>query len=91
MQIGKAQIKDCLSVSKVLDLLSRYWGFEEKNVLIKSFIYGNFNYCPLSSHFYSKNSLNKIKKIQKRALGFPLNYYETKVYWNTLSNTKITA
>ena len=91
MQIEKARIKDRLSVSKVLDLLSRYWGFEEKNVLIKSFIYGNFNYCPLSSHFYSKNSLNKIKKNQKRALGFPLNYYETKVYWNTLSNTKITA
>ena len=29
-----------------LNRLNRYLGFEEKKMLINSFIYGNFNYCP---------------------------------------------
>ena len=43
--------------------LNRYLGFEEKKILINSFIYGNFNYCPLVWHFCSKNSLSKIENI----------------------------
>ena len=57
--------------------MNRYLGFEEKKILINSFIYGNFNYCPLVWHFCSKNSLNKIENIQKRALRFLLNDYES--------------
>ena len=60
-----------------LNRLNRYLGFEEKKILINSFIYGNFNYCPLVWHFCSKNSLNKIENIQKRALRFLLNDYES--------------
>ena len=60
-----------------LNRLNRYLGFEEKKILINSFIYGNFNYCPLVWHFCSKNSLNKIANIQKRALRFLLNDYES--------------
>ena len=60
-----------------LNRLNRYLGFEGKKILINSFIYGHFNYCPLVWHFCSKNSLNKIENIQKRALRFLLNDYES--------------
>ena len=45
---------------------------EAKNVLIQSFIFSNFNYCPLVWHFSSSKSLLKIENIQKRALRFLL-------------------
>ena len=48
-----------------LNRLNRYLGFEGKQVLINSFIHGNFSYSPFVCHFCSKNSLNKIKKIKK--------------------------
>ena len=60
-----------------LNRLNRYLDFEEKKILINSFILDNFNYCPLVWHFCSKNSLNKIGNIQKRALRFLLNDYES--------------
>ena len=31
--------------------LKRYLEFKEKEVLINSFVYSNFNYCPLIKHF----------------------------------------
>ena len=31
--------------------LYRYLGFKEKEVLINSFVYANFNYCPLIWYF----------------------------------------
>ena len=52
-------------------------GFEEKKILINSFIYANFNYCPLVWHFSSKKSINKIENIQKRALRFLLHDYSS--------------
>ena len=45
---------------------------EAKNVLIQSFIFSNFNYCPLVWHFSSSKSLQKMENIQKRALRFLL-------------------
>ena len=60
-----------------LHRLNRYLGLEEKKILINSFRYGNFNYCPLAWHFCSKNLLNKIENIQKRALRYLLNDYES--------------
>ena len=60
-----------------LNRLNRYLGFEEKKILINSFIYDNFNYCPLVWQFFSKNSLNKIENIKKGALIFLLNDYES--------------
>ena len=36
-----------------LNRLNRYLGFEEKKIVINSFIYGNFNYCPLVWHVCS--------------------------------------
>ena len=55
---------------------NRYLGFEKKKLLINSFIYSNFNYCLLVWRVCSKNSLNKIENVEKRALRFLLNHYE---------------
>ena len=52
-------------------------GLEERKILINSFIYSNFNYCPLVWHFSSRKSINKIENIQKRALRFLLNDYSS--------------
>ena len=61
----------CKKASNQLNAIGRiqnYMGFKEKEVLINSFVYSNFNYCPLVWHFCSSKSLNKIEKIQERAL-----------------------
>ena len=64
-----------------LHRLNRYLGFEEKKILVNSFIYGNFDYCPLVSHLCSKNSPNKIENIQKK--GFKISF---KRLWKRLQN-----
>ena len=43
-------------------------GFKEKEILLNSFVYSNFNYCPLVWHFCSAKSVKKIEKIEERAL-----------------------
>ena len=58
----------CKKASNQLNAISRlhrYLGFKEKEVLINSFVYANFNYCPQISHFCS---VRKIEQIQTRAL-----------------------
>ena len=37
----------CAGIINALTRLNSFLGFEEKKVLVNSFIYGNFNYCPL--------------------------------------------
>ena len=49
----------------VLKRLRSYIGFEERKVLVQSFVYSNFNCCPLVWHFCSAESMNKIEKIQE--------------------------
>ena len=55
--------------------LKRYLGHEERFVVAKGLIYSNLNYCPLPCMLSSKTSLNKIKYLLKRALGFDLHDY----------------
>ena len=43
---------------------------------MNSFIYSNFDNCPLAWMFSHKKSLNKIESLHKRALRFLLNDYE---------------
>ena len=50
-----------------------YIGFKERKVLVQSFVYSNFNYCPLVWHFFSSKSTHKIEKIQECALRFLYN------------------
>ena len=39
----------------VLKRLKSFIGFAEKEVLVQSFVYSNFNYCPLGSDYMRKN------------------------------------
>ena len=48
--------------------LKQYMGKKQLEVLINSFVYSNFNYCPLIWHFCSCQSSNKVEQIQKRCL-----------------------
>ena len=61
----------------VLKRLRSFIGFEQKKVLVQSFVYSNFNYCPLVWHFSSMKSLQKIEKSQESALGFLYNDHKS--------------
>ena len=65
--------KKAAAQSNVLKRLKAFIGFEEKQILIQSFVYSNFNYCLLVWYFSSSKSLQKIEKIQERALRFLYN------------------
>ena len=69
-----------------LNALCRLKSFLQTNqrkILVNSFIYSNYNYCPLVwRHFCSKKSMNKIERIQSRALQFLHNDYDSD--YNTL-------
>ena len=43
-------------------------GFKEKEILLNSFVYSNFDYCPIVWHFCSAKLVEKMEKIQERAL-----------------------
>ena len=61
----------CNKASNQLNAIGRIqkcMGFKEKEVLLYSFVYSNFNYCSLVWHFCLSKSLYKIEKIQERAL-----------------------
>ena len=45
--------------------IQKFMGFKEKEILLNSFVYSYFNYCPLVWHFCSSKS---VKKIQEQAL-----------------------
>ena len=48
--------------------LKSHLNTDQRKILVNSFIYANYYYCPLVWHFCSKKSLNKIETIQHRAL-----------------------
>ena len=54
----------------VLKRLKSFIGLEERKTLVESFIYSNFDYCPLVGIFRQLNQHKKLKKIQERALRF---------------------
>ena len=52
-------------------------GKKEKGATINSFIYSDFNYCPLVWYSCSCKSSSKIEQIQKRCLRIILNNNES--------------
>ena len=73
MKIEKLCLSHCAdhgSDKKDQKRLKSFIGFAEKEILVQSFVYSNFNYCPLVWYFSSTKSLQKIEKIQERALRF---------------------
>ena len=70
----------CKKAAAQLNALGRiqhYLGQKQKESIINSFIYSNFNYCPLVWHFCPAKSVFKIEKIQERALKLLLNDYNS--------------
>ena len=69
--------------------MGKYVGEDEKKVLIQSFVYANFNYCPLVWFFSSPESLRKIERIQERALRILYNDFnsDTSVLLTKANNT----
>lgn len=82
--------KICRSASNKLNALVRLgWHLSEhqKKVLIESYVFSQFNYCPLVWHFSSINSLRKVESVQKRALQFLFQDY-TSSYQDLLRKAK---
>ena len=85
------------SIWNALFRLKSYLNFEQKKVLIKKFIYANFNYCPLVWHYFcTYKSMNQIERIQKRALQLLCNDLESnysqlldKAKENTMSTVRL--
>ena len=69
----------CKSATNQLNALIRlkkFMNFEEKKILINSYVMANFNYCLLIWMLSNASSLKKIENLQKRALSFLCNDYE---------------
>ena len=47
----------------VIRRIQKFMGFKEKEVLLNSFVYSNFNYCSLVWHSCSYKSLYKIRNL----------------------------
>ena len=41
-----------------------------RKIMVQSFILAHFNYCPLVWYFTSAKQINKMEKVQERALRF---------------------
>ena len=70
--------KICKSAGNHLNALIRlklFLELKEKEVLVSSFVYSNFNYCPLVWMLSHKKLLDKIESLHKQALRFLLNDY----------------
>ena len=68
----------CKKAATQLNVLKRlkvFIGFKEKQILVQSYVYSNFNYCPLVWYFSSSKSLQKIEKLQEHTLRFLYNDY----------------
>lgn len=70
----------CAKAAKQLKILMRFktqLRLKEKEIIFKSFILSNFNFCPIAWHFCSKQSTRNMEKIQERALRFLWNDYQS--------------
>ena len=74
----------------VLVRLKKLLSFEQKKVLVKSFLVSNFDYCPLVWFISSAKSLKKVENLQKRALRFLHNDYHSS-YETLLHKSKKTT
>ena len=80
VEINKLNLKQhinriCKSAANQLnDLirLKKFLAFQERNVLVYSFVLWNFNYCTFVWMFASSKSLAKIENLHKRTLKFML-------------------
>ena len=45
--------------------------FKKRKILIESFVYSNFNYCPLVLHFCNQKSSQKVENLKKKSPPVP--------------------
>ena len=57
--------------------LAKFMGNKGKTAMINSFVYSNFNYCPLVCYFCSCEFSQKNRKNPKRCLRLVLDDYES--------------
>ena len=80
----------CKKANNQLNAISRIGavlGQKEKEILINSLLYSNFNYGPLIWHFTTCKGIKKVEKVQERSLKFILNDYD-KTYFQLLDISK---
>ena len=70
--------------------LKTFLEFKERKILIESFVYSNFNYCPQVWHFNNQKSSQTVENLQKRDQQFLQNYY-TSSYDDLLENSNKSA
>ena len=66
----------CKKAARQINTLSRLKSClnqDERSINANSFIYSNFDYCPLIWNLCSQRWMNEIENIQKRTLRFVLN------------------
>ena len=71
LKFDKYISKVCKMAQRKLTVLTRikkYLGFNQLQLLFKTFFDSQFKYCPLTWMFYSRTTNNKINKLHKRAL-----------------------
>ena len=73
----KTKMRKAAGQLNYLNTKEKFLNPEAKKVLIESFIMSNFNYCPLVWMFCNSNLKRIQENIQKRALRFLLNDYES--------------
>ena len=72
--------KICRKAGRQLNAISRiqnYLGEKKKKLIVNTFVYSNFMYCPLAWHFCLKLSQNMIEKIQYRCLQLLTNDFDS--------------
>ena len=70
----------CQRASAQLNALKRLRNIMEpktRKTMVQSFILADFNYCPLVWYFTSAKQINKIEKIQERALRYISDDYDS--------------
>ena len=78
----------CLKASWQISALQRLTGFIDmpgSEAIYNSFMVSNFNYCPLVWYFPGRESINRMQKIQERALRYVLKVSTSD--YNTLLST----
>ena len=84
----------CRKAASQLSALKRLRSFIEnektRRILVQAFVLSNFNYCPLVWYFTTTNQLQKVEKIQQRALRFITNDYVSN-YETLLRDTEMTT
>ena len=70
VKIHHSLICDAAAYLNAVKRLKGFMEFKAKEILVQSFVFSNFNYCPSVWHFSSEKSMRKIEKIHERALRF---------------------